>query len=233
MAFEGEEDDVVNFEEEDLKEGVEECLKSLLGKVTANREINPRTLENVMKVVWGNPAEIACCYFRGGIETLQDPNSFEMAPFWVQCWGVPLHCQTLAQGSRRVLKFKAEVNISKPFRKGVWAMGPNKEKFWVEFKVERLPLLCSYCRITGHDVRFCTMASQEEEEGKKGEGDWSSESETNNAKEKITDKEGNGVEEIDGNSSDNDKAALRTSPENTQNQGYKEGSSKTSEDNTW
>ncbi|KAI4351342.1 hypothetical protein L6164_005717 [Bauhinia variegata] len=317
MAFEGEEDDVVNFEDEDLEEGIGGMLEESFreGLRVINLEGNRfqfffKNETEMKRVEGGHPWLFKNCLLRHqrwNRETLHDPNSFEMAPFWVQCRGVPLHCQTLsmarkfgekmgkvldvamfelAQGSRWVLKFKAEVNISKPFRKGVWVMGPNKKKFWVDFKVERLPLLCSYCGITGHDMRFCTMASQEEEGGKKREGDWSDfkkvdhkgvrvygeekakqklkaqnpeaielsanliirkldslsvkeksnksiESETNIAKEKNTDKEENGVEEIDGNSSDNEKAALRTSPENTQNQGYKEGSLKTLEYNRW
>ncbi|KAI4344883.1 hypothetical protein L6164_012067 [Bauhinia variegata] len=50
-----EEEEIVVFKEENLKEETEECSKSLVGKVIALRQINPRTIEIVMMAVWGNP----------------------------------------------------------------------------------------------------------------------------------------------------------------------------------
>ncbi|KAI4313183.1 hypothetical protein L6164_026181 [Bauhinia variegata] len=55
MAENSEDDEIVFFEEGDLEENVEECSKSLIGKVIAERQINPKTLETVMRIVWGNP----------------------------------------------------------------------------------------------------------------------------------------------------------------------------------
>ncbi|KAI4346014.1 hypothetical protein L6164_013097 [Bauhinia variegata] len=36
------------------RRGIKKCAKSMIGRVIANRTINPKTLESVMKVVWGN-----------------------------------------------------------------------------------------------------------------------------------------------------------------------------------
>ncbi|WOL16390.1 hypothetical protein Cni_G25177 [Canna indica] len=48
------EDDIV-VEEEDIKEGVSACLKSLVGHLLSDRPFSAETLESALKSIWGHP----------------------------------------------------------------------------------------------------------------------------------------------------------------------------------
>ena len=42
-----------------------------------------------------------------------------------------------------------------PLRRGGFIAGSDGARSWVMFKYERLPLLCHYCGLLGHDVKHC------------------------------------------------------------------------------
>ena len=49
------EEDILFFEEEDIREGVEECSKSLIGRLMADRSFSTGTLEAALGAIWGQP----------------------------------------------------------------------------------------------------------------------------------------------------------------------------------
>ncbi|XP_057734226.1 uncharacterized protein LOC130949561 [Arachis stenosperma] len=50
-----EEEMVVRFDNEDIQEGVEKCLKSLVGRLLADREFSFETLEAALTAIWRQP----------------------------------------------------------------------------------------------------------------------------------------------------------------------------------
>ncbi|KAI4344989.1 hypothetical protein L6164_012159 [Bauhinia variegata] len=57
MDLNSEEEEIVLFDKNDLQDGIEECERSLVGKVITEWWINPITVETMMKTVWGSPGE--------------------------------------------------------------------------------------------------------------------------------------------------------------------------------
>ena len=45
---------IILFDEEDIK-GVEECERSLVGKIIIEKLINKNSLQSAMQGIWGNP----------------------------------------------------------------------------------------------------------------------------------------------------------------------------------
>ncbi|KAL5545349.1 hypothetical protein UlMin_009133 [Ulmus minor] len=100
---------------------------------------------------------------------------------WVKAFGIPLHLLTEkninkiarhageveeiqfdnAQNAhwRNFIRFKATINSDSSISPGRFVPG-NKGPVWVQFKYERLPILCYKCGLIGHEKSLCT-ASQE------------------------------------------------------------------------
>ena len=50
-----EDDDILFFEEDDIREGIEVCSKSLLGRLLADRAFSIGTMEAALGAIWGHP----------------------------------------------------------------------------------------------------------------------------------------------------------------------------------
>ena len=50
-----EEDEILYFEEEDIRQGLEERSNSLVGRLLADRSFTLGTMENALKAIWGHP----------------------------------------------------------------------------------------------------------------------------------------------------------------------------------
>lgn len=102
--------------------------------------------------------------------------SFEHASLWVQIWGAPFEMLSLKVAaeiggrlgqveeveSRKqrddqslFLRVRVAIPIAKPLRRGGFLVGTRGERTWATFKYERLPMLCHYCGLLGHDLRHC------------------------------------------------------------------------------
>ncbi|CAL1375701.1 unnamed protein product [Linum trigynum] len=104
-------------------------------------------------------------------------DSFIMVPFWVQMWGIPNHCRTVAFGKRvagskigkvleagafaiqgisgHFIKTKVLLDITQPLRSQLYASNPLVGEFWVTLVYEFLPLLCYHCGRLGHMAPNC------------------------------------------------------------------------------
>ncbi|CAL1399287.1 unnamed protein product [Linum trigynum] len=104
-------------------------------------------------------------------------DSFIMVPLWVQMWGIPNHCRTVAFGKRvagskigkvleagafaiqgisgHFIKTKVLLDITQPLRSQLYASNPLVGEFWVTLVYEFLPLLCYHCGRLGHMAPNC------------------------------------------------------------------------------
>ena len=65
--------------------------------------------------------------------------------------------------------------LEKEIRRGAFLVGLNGKKFWVDLKYERLPILCHYCGLLGHELRFYAQYFSKTKYGAMvecGYGDW-------------------------------------------------------------
>ncbi|MED6113792.1 hypothetical protein PIB30_074176 [Stylosanthes scabra] len=120
------EERVVNFDDEDICEGVENCSKSLIGKLLSSRSFS-RWEEN-LKI---------------------KETEFIKVPLWIQLCGVPDHCKTrklamkvggalgkvldadlfqMRSGNERILKVKVQLHITMPLRRNLKISGNTHRK---------------------------------------------------------------------------------------------------------
>jgi hypothetical protein len=104
---------------------------------------------------------------------------FQRAPLWIQLWGLPLHCKTVAMGlqlgaqlgtveeaaiydypdNAKIIKIKVQFDINSPIRTGMYIGNGNDGINWVDFRYENLPLFCFYCGLIGHSAENFEDAS--------------------------------------------------------------------------
>jgi hypothetical protein len=100
---------------------------------------------------------------------------FENVPVWVQLWGFPTHCKTKPMGAslgslmgtveaaefyeypgkKIIIKVKVHINVHKPLTSGIHIGNPNDGNCWVDFRYEKLPLICFKCGLVGHEEKLC------------------------------------------------------------------------------
>lgn len=51
------------------------------------------------------------------------------------------------------IRVRVALPITKPLRHGAYIAGTDRERMWVTFKYERLPIFCHFCGLLGHDVQ--------------------------------------------------------------------------------
>jgi hypothetical protein len=110
---------------------------------------------------------------------------FMHAPLWIQVWGLPLHCKTVAMGyqlgaqigqveesaiyeypnNAKIIKVKVEFNITNPILAGMYIGNINDDMNWVDFRYENLPLFCFQCGLIGHSFDNCEDDSKKLPEG--------------------------------------------------------------------
>lgn len=101
---------------------------------------------------------------------------FGDCPFWIQVRNLPLECMSIEVGKKmfkafgavqevalaqlsgnrgRCLRVKVELDITKPLPRGKRICSADWEPFWISFQYEKLPILCHYCGLIGHDDKVC------------------------------------------------------------------------------
>jgi hypothetical protein len=107
----------------------------------------------------------------------KDPKdlNFHQVPIWIQLWGLPLHCKTIAMGKHlgeqlglvedaalydfpdkaRIIKIRVQIDTTQPIRPGIY-IGNTKDGIkWVDFRYENLPMFCFLCGYLGHNETTC------------------------------------------------------------------------------
>ena len=119
-----------------------------------------------------------------------------LASLWVQIWGAPFDMvspkvaievggrlgEVVEVEKRRkqddpsyFMIVKVALLISKPLRRGGFLAGMDGARHWVTFKYERLPMLCHYYGVLGHDLCHCARHFAASKQGAEVElqyGDW-------------------------------------------------------------
>jgi hypothetical protein len=130
------------------------------------------------RILWGNP-----WIFRNSWLVVKpwdretDPRTldFDHVPVWIQLWGLPPHCKTKAMGmhlgslmgeveaadlyeypgKKTIIKIKVAISIHKPLPTGIHVGNPTDGTCWVDFRYEKLPLVCFNCGFIGHMDKLC------------------------------------------------------------------------------
>lgn len=108
-------------------------------------------------------------------------NAFNLAPLWVQIWGLPVHCITKEIGKKigsvfesvlevviptggskegRHVKILCELDTTQPLLRGTTVKIEGCVQ-WVEFRYERAPDFCYKCGIIGHGEKGCNAVPDE------------------------------------------------------------------------
>jgi hypothetical protein len=100
---------------------------------------------------------------------------FNHVPIWIQLWGLPAHCKTKQMGEslgslmgkveasefyeypgkKMIIKIKVSVNVQKLIPSGIHVGNPNDGNCWIDYRYEKLPLVCFKCGIVGHMDKLC------------------------------------------------------------------------------
>jgi hypothetical protein len=108
-------------------------------------------------------------------ETNPQTLDFDHVPIWIQLWGLPTHCKTKLMGAslgalmgtveasefyeypgkKVIIKIKVNINVYKPITSGIHVGNPNDGNCWVDYRYEKLPLVCFKCGLVGHADTLC------------------------------------------------------------------------------
>jgi len=117
---------------------------------------------------------------------------FSHVPLWIQFWGLPLHCKSIAMGKEmgsqlgqlldvslyeftenvETIKVKILFNINQPIRAGMFISNDRDGITWVDFRFENLPMFCFGCGLMGHNIEACRDQLLPFEGGTNPRGAW-------------------------------------------------------------
>lgn len=107
---------------------------------------------------------------------------FGECSFWIQLRNLPLECLSVEVGQKlmkvfgdvqevaiaqlsgnqgRCLRVKVELDITRPLPRGKRASTADWDSLWIPFQYEKLPILCHYCGLIGHDDNVCVAKDRD------------------------------------------------------------------------
>jgi hypothetical protein len=117
----------------------------------------------------------------------KDPQDleFHQVPVWIQLWGLPLHCKTIAMGKHlgeqlglvedaalydfpdkaRIINIRVQIDTNQPIRPGIYIGYTKDDIKWVDFRYENLPMFYFLCGYIGHNETTCNNQSPAMVEG--------------------------------------------------------------------
>jgi hypothetical protein len=143
--------------------------------------------KDTLRALKGNPWTIRNSWFMvQQWYRKRDPKEldFQKVPIWIQLWGLPLHCKTIAMGKHigaqlgtvedsgfydfpdkaRIIKIKVQIDATLPIRPGIYIGNAKDGIKWVDFRYENLPLFCFQCGHIGHSETNCNSTESVLEE---------------------------------------------------------------------
>ena len=117
---------------------------------------------------------------------------FSHSPFWAQLQGLPFELMSKEVGQdigrsrgrfievdkragqvdqAKFIRIRVDLPIEKPLRRGGHVVSKDGEKYWVQFRYERLPTFCYLCGKLGHDDKHC-QAQTDRQSSPKQYGEW-------------------------------------------------------------
>jgi hypothetical protein len=58
-------------------------------------------------------------------------------------------------GKKVIIKIKVSLNVHKPITSGIHVGNPNDGSCWIDYRYEKLPLVCFKCGLLGHADKLC------------------------------------------------------------------------------
>jgi hypothetical protein len=58
-------------------------------------------------------------------------------------------------GKKVIIKIKVHIDVQKPIPSGIHVGNPNDGSCWIDFRYEKLPLVCFKCGLVGHVEKLC------------------------------------------------------------------------------
>jgi hypothetical protein len=143
---------------------------------------------DIKNAVKGNPWTIRNVWFSvHKLDREKNPKNIEFhkVPIWLQLWGLPLHCKTIAMGKHlgsqiglvedtglydfpdkaRIVKVKVQINMAEPIKPSIYIGNTEDGIQWVDFRYENLPMFCFSCELIGHNEDNCSELKPHIEEG--------------------------------------------------------------------
>ncbi|MED6222484.1 hypothetical protein PIB30_064900 [Stylosanthes scabra] len=160
----GFEEEVVTLDATDVKEKNEDCLKSLVGRIMADRSFSLGLIEgnDLLRVERGSPwlfKQYVIHVQRWNKDSELGAADFSIFPMWIQLWELPDFCKTKEAAMKvglkigsvleadlfemrprdvQLMKVRVKVDVSHPLRQTIRVASPDKQCYEILLKYEKL-----------------------------------------------------------------------------------------------
>ncbi|CAA0837934.1 Unknown protein [Striga hermonthica] len=191
------EDNGVTLSDDDISPGIQECSRSLIGKIHGTKRANFNGLRETLCNIWRTqqPFSIRLVGYNLFQFVFQSEADKHKVDLWVQIHGLPLHWITEDTGLKigklfanvkdvfvpdfgsitgRWIKILVQIDLNEHLLRGT-KIKLGRELIWVDFRYENLQSFCYYCGLIGHSERECTRKKEDIKENKRNPGqfgDW-------------------------------------------------------------
>ncbi|KAH7855261.1 hypothetical protein Vadar_023005 [Vaccinium darrowii] len=111
---------------------------------------------------------------------------FHSLECWVQIWGLPagfitpvigetvgnkignviaVDSKAMAAGRGRFIRVRVHLSLDKPLKRGSNIVLGKGSRHWLDYKYERVNVVCFYCGLIGHDMNGCSTREEDEKLG--------------------------------------------------------------------